>query len=340
VRVDQVGTDLRRSATYSGGFQRTETWNKTTSETALWLEIEAADVTKSMPRLDARYEKETGRSLRATYAREDSETSAAELQALKARLVDDLGFQGGDALDQVPPLAQTRIALDIRLPGSALSDFCNGVEKQGDWNESYLGGARLWFNDHLVDKRYDDVSLGSVLAVLLNTDKFEDNWKKGVRDFGKALSSAGKGVEFTIPVAGRNIKVQPILDVAGTGMPRFNPDFDPIRELISHRQPGFNKIGRLDKALAAAGLSRTPAAYGDATRAFADGWKAATACSTSWPTPTFGIWLLMARLSQPDTRQVLSQATGVATVRWKQGEDWQGPVTLRLEPGQGIKPPV
>ncbi|MCP4203928.1 MAG: hypothetical protein GY769_18580 [bacterium] len=331
LRVRQDGKKLFRSATYNGGFQRTEIWNKTTSESALWLEIEAADTTKSMPSLEAPFEKETSRTLRATYSREDNETTASELAALKPRL-ESLGFVGGSGLADVPALAQTRLAFDIRLPGAALSEFCAGVASESSWNRSYLGASRSWFHDQLVDKRFKDLNLGDVLATVVKTNKFLDNWTKDINAFGKAL----KG-EWDIPVAGQQVEIQPILSAAGTNQPRFAPNFDPILQ-VYRRRKGFKAVGKLRLALGT-GPTPTPAAYREATRASANGWRKATACSVEWPTPTFGMWLLMTRLAESDTRQLLRQATGVATLRWKQSDDWKGPVTWRLEEGKGVTPP-
>lgn len=339
LQVRQVGGKLLRSATYNGGFQRTEVWNKTTSESAVWLDLEAADVTKSMSRLDAKFEKEISRTLRATYSRDDNESTAEELSALGPRL-ESLGFEGGSGLADVPALAQTRLAFDIRLPGEALAAFCAGVTGEANWNRSFLDGAEGWFGDRLVDKRVDgnhDVGLGEMLGVFIQSNIFLDNWTKSMREFGAAFTTGGKGDRFTITVSGKKVKIRPVLDVAGGGQPRFHPDFDPVRKLLV-RRGGAKAIARLGDALKT-GAQPTPAACAKAARASANGWRRATACSLVWPTPTFGMWFLMTRLAQPDTRHFLKQATGVATLRWKQSEDWQGPVTWRLAEGKGVTPP-
>ncbi len=108
--------------------------------------------------------------------------------------------------------------------------------------------------------------------------------------------------------------------------------------MLLARRRGRRSIAGLGKSLEI-GSKPTPAACQQAVRASANTWRKTTACSVEWPTPTFGMWLLMTRLAQPDARYLLSQATGVATLRWKQGADWQGPVTWRLAQGKGVTPP-
>lgn len=341
LRVRQVGKQLRRSATYAGGFQRTESWNKTTSETALWVEFEATD-TASMPSLDGKYGKESSRTLRATYAREDRQTTASELTSLRKRLEDDLGFEGGDGIADVPSTVQTRLTIDIRLPGEALSAFCAGVSSQKEWNRHYLSAARHWFHDRLADRTtsfHPTLPTGAVLdAFVTQVGEFQANWKKGVSDLTRSLAGGLQPKEFALVIQGElsPLEVTPLWKVRPQRV--FRRSFDPIHAVVRKRRVGFQEIAKVATALDGAGSSMTPAGYEQATRVFAGGWKRATAFSPGWPTPTCGIWLLRSRLSEPDTRQLLRKATGSATLRWMQDGAWQGPIAWRLKARQGLRP--
>lgn len=342
VRITEKGRRVRREGTYTGGFSRTDVWNKTTNASAVWLEV--WDSGGGLD-LEAAYDDAFARSLRITYSREDLETAQQELEVIAARL-EDLGFGDAD-LGQVPPDAQTRFTLDVRLPEEALVDFCRDLKQEALWNRDFLVAAHRWFQEKLVGKRAADSPAsahghGEVLdAFITQAALFRARWTASVQEFAREA----RGKVFTVILPGnRRVSIHPPLVASGPlPSPPFRAPYSPVRELIGKRSRGLGAMRKLAASLRRARDERTPARYEELTTTFSDAFKAASVHSSQWPTPTFGSWLILTRLSRLSPG-VLRLATGLAMLRWKDaaseetGDDssaasWQGPVVWRLEDG-------
>ncbi len=336
LRVTQAGQAFRRQASYSGGFSRTDVRNKTTNESALWLEVEDAGGGLD---IDAAYDDDDAlaRSLRVTYSRDDLDTTPEELAILGGRL-QQLGFGDAD-MSSVPPNAQTRFSIDVRLPAEALTAFTGGLNLTSAWNRDFLDAAQRWFDELLVGRPSPDASgfsHGQVINAFINQrPEFHQLWTKSVQEFAEAVR--GKNLKVRLP--GKEVPIKVVRAGPLPSPPFFQP-YDPIRALISKRGRGLRRMKTLAGSLSNAFQSRTPDDYEAAIRDFANAFKTASVYSTQWPTPTFGTWLVMERLARL-APAVLQQARGVALLRFKDnaaGDAWSEPIVWRLTDGQGLNP--
>lgn len=340
VRVTQTDQAFRREGSYSGGFSRTDVWNKSTNESALWLDVEDAG---SGLDIDAAYDDPDAlvRSLRITYSRDDFETGQVEVSVLADRLR-QLGFGDAD-VSQVPSNAQTRFSIDFRLPEEALVELSGDLTQESAWNQDYLTSAHRWFQERLAGKPAADsptssFSHGEVIdAFITHNPIFGEQWTKSVQQF----AAAARGKTFTVMLPGNHKVVisPPMVRLGPLPSPPFRGSYDPVRALISKRGKGLSKMKRFAGSLSAAFQGRTPEGYEEVTRDFADATKWASVYSTQWPIPTFGSWLVLVRLARL-APAVLREARGVAVLRFKgggaAGDGWSAPIVWRLEEGQGL----
>jgi len=294
-------TNAGREASYSGGFVQAVAAGSATSECGAWISTDATATTMSETEPYA----SAVRSMRLTFSRRDTKSTAEELGALRT-LLDDLGFTqtAGETL-AAPDGAEISFTLDIALDAEAVKLFA-ADDSEEDWNKDYRNAAFRLVKDDMITDRLASVGqpLGEVLAAVVATDDFGSTWvDTSMNKFVAVADTKG------FAIGGKSLR---ILDDRNA----IIPPYVPIRMMITRRPRGLRALGSLRAALQSTSLLES-----DFQKLSAGG--AATFADTSlpeWDNPMFNFWFVVARLVRmsKEGTDVLKSATGLATFRFRQ----------------------
>lgn len=124
----------------------------------------------------------------------------------------------------------------------------------------------------------------------------------------------------------------------GSGKRTLLPPYLPLKRLMDRRATGFSRQRTLAQLLASAATDsldqRSDRLYRQLIAAASRAWAKTLVADNHWPSTLFGLWLLLARLTEIAPGE-LANIAGVATLRWKEpSEDvWKGPLGWRLVNG-------
>jgi hypothetical protein len=343
VEVKQVGGALTREAVYGGGAVLTSESDGITASGETWLTTSARGTGGD---LTAPYASIEGRELRLTYAREDTKSTPEELDNLGI-LLNNLGFNAlppqhprslvlgtGDAAGSQP--AATRFSIDLRLPETAVTafwgDFGNAAE-ESRWTFDVLNALYRWFGERLIT---DEVQAGGamrptgvVLSRSLQAAAIRDAWIQGK----EPLDTLAKNATVNLILDGHAVPVR-----LAVQKPSGDADWKTLVVLPisrSHHGNALKPLRDTTRLLAKSDQSLRPDDLAALSRSAG---RALLACQPSpafWSNPMLGTWLVISRLSRraPDA---LRQASGLATLRWKDASGQWNPdnlATWRLEAG-------
>jgi hypothetical protein len=245
-------------------------------------------------------------TLDVAFTREDDKTTSDELAALDG-ILDSLGFlDGGDAKPSAvvgQTGVHTSLFAGLRFSEKALEAVFGGIDRDGGagrWRQHFEEASIAWYGDGLVQR--GDVKLGpvgDVLGTVLQSPQFQAIWTAGIWP--------AKTVVF--PVGNRSVKSRDAILL-------------PLRTLV----PSMAFSAEAARKLELPDSDTTPAELRDFTKQAAKTLKAASA--GDWPSPLFTLWLVKTRLTA-ENPGLWRNATGVATLRWRQSEgmEWSDPVT-------------
>jgi hypothetical protein len=295
----QIG-DSGRTASYSGGFTQSVTSGNTTSQCSVWIAAEASDGSLDPAAPFAAVTRE----MRLTFSRNDTKTSAEELQALQKLLV-DLGFfaTGGEPVTDAAAGVDSAFTIDITLDDAALQAFAQD-DGEANWNDDFRNAGYRLLGDHMVTDQLTGVGeeTGQVLAAVVKTDLFNDTWTD--------TSTTKFRQDPRVEMLSINDKPLNVLD----DQLRFVPPYLTIQMLITRRPRGFAVLDELRNAVAHTG-AWTP---GDLSALAGAGENLfGNTQLPEWDNPMFAFWFVVARLCRLGNGNSLATAKGLATFRFR-----------------------
>lgn len=337
VRLTQDGATFRRTGAYRAGYLRTEEGHDADSFTAgVWLSARGS-AESSGKDLSAPYD-ELSSGLELVTRRDDPKTTGTEISALET-LLRHLGFQkapDAPALPDVSSPTRTRFALRLHLPEGAvdayLAELEGGKKKaEAGWNPDFRNAAYRWYSDRLVSRTmFDrpDIRLGDALAAFVASDLFAEHGLAGARDLESWAVQQG-AVRLHGPDFSAKLRLVDSIDR------RWTPDARSLSILAASRGLGLKQHRKLETVHRTVISDRKPADLQELLRRAGKAFQASWV--TAWPNPGFGFWLALARIHRLDP-QALTEATGVASLRWRHegATEWSGPVQWTLRRGIGI----
>ncbi|NJL27796.1 MAG: hypothetical protein HC897_07810, partial [Thermoanaerobaculia bacterium] len=248
---------FRRSATYAGGYTRTDINNKATDRTSVRIVVDdgGSGLAPEAAFDDAERPKPV---LQLTYFREDGATGPQEIEAI-AGLLTGLGF--GDASTKtistlVPNEAGSQLTLSLQLPFETLETFLRDLSEPA-WNQHFLAAARRWFDEQttfVACAEFKKADRGDMLRAITKSQVFLETWTVGSRDLAQKVGT--KGFRVSIGKVSKTVKPfelsSPLV---------YQSPFLPLKRLIDRRSAALEHQKKIATALDTALRERTPAAY-------------------------------------------------------------------------------
>ena len=330
VRID----GKKRTARYAAGFVRSleRSAGQTSTQAAAWWVASATGrgVNPTKP-----YD-EISDQLQVKLLRVDGKTEPHELRrlddllltfgfgaanrrpietAVMERLAKEATEDGGHLPSGTPLPSQldARFSVELRLPQDAVDELLI-VNDEADWDIDYLNAAHRWYEEPLIERSLSqrpDVRKGDVLAAILRSGPFRKQWTNSLLQFSASL---GDWSHIQVNLPHKHLSVVLAQRVGPRSRWMLKPDFVSLGELVRKRGRGLRRMLEAETAHRDAVTQASPALLEVAVRKIARALRASAAVS-QWPNPAFLPWLALARAS--DKPEVLAEAAGVASFRWR-----------------------
>ncbi len=300
----------QRTALYAGGNTIRRSDGGATMEGSAFVRIEATSATLDPA---AKYDSFDS-SIRLTYVREDSNTRQEELNGISAILA-DLGMSTA-GLDPADVGAQTRFAVELELPSTAIDALIKDISKEADWNVDMRNAGHRWFKEQGLNP--GDVTRGNEMAQVIRSDAFRDVWTDPTSKFPQAASAS------KFPV-----------NIWDTTRLQIKQQYQP---LVAFTNTRALRYGRYDDFKPLKGSKPLPT---DAQKATASAAALFSIGAVDWAVPLLNFWLVLSRISRID-QSVLTNVRGVATLRSRANAQsaWGEPQWFTLPEGVGVWPTI
>ena len=336
IRVDPDPPEARRRARFAGGVVRRIARAGKRSECATWLthRVEGPGLDPGSP-----FEPEIDTELRLSLATREDETTILELRSIDDLLF-DLGFIDAPVQYQAEASEGMTVSLTVslRLGSAAVEGLLCDLDRRASWCVDARNALHRWFIDRSVNLGLpgrSNIRRGDAFAAFVRSSLYSRACSQSSLQFETEI--ANNILRMTLADRDgqpRAVRLRPVRQTGGapTPHPAFAAPITAVQGLLKDARRHLYEFGEALKTLRAA----NEITANDLSRISAKFCKAIAAADNGhWPSPTLPLWVVVARLAR--TRpQALTDARGVATVRFRDAGASEWAVVERLQTTDGI----